>query len=177
VSLTLVIGGARSGKSRHAQALALALSARPLYVATSRIWDADHAQRIERHRRERGPEWRSIECELELGALEPELDGQVAVIDCVTLWLSNFFADLGSDVEASLERARQQIDRLASFRATLIVVSNELGQGLHAPTEVGRKFTDLQGLVNQHIAARAENVALMVAGIPLYVKGQAPRAG
>jgi adenosylcobinamide kinase / adenosylcobinamide-phosphate guanylyltransferase len=177
VSLTLVLGGARSGKSRHAQALALGLSARPLYVATSRVWDADHAERIERHRRERGPEWRTIECELELGALEPELTGEVAVIDCVTLWLSNFFADMGSDVEPVLERARLQVDRLASFRATLIVVSNELGQGLHAPTEVGRKFTDLQGLVNQHIAARAENVAWMVAGVPLYVKGRAPGAG
>jgi adenosylcobinamide kinase / adenosylcobinamide-phosphate guanylyltransferase len=177
VSITFVLGGARSGKSRHAQALALSLSARPVYVATSRVWDSDHAERIERHRRERGPEWRTIECELELDGLETELTGEVAVIDCVTLWLSNFFADLGSDVEQSLLRARAQIDRLAAFRATLIVVSNELGQGLHAPTEVGRKFTDLQGLVNQHVAARAENVAWMVAGIPLYVKGRAPGAG
>jgi adenosylcobinamide kinase/adenosylcobinamide-phosphate guanylyltransferase len=177
MSLTLVIGGARSGKSRHAQTLALGLSARPIYVATSRVWDADHAARIERHRRERGPEWRTIECELELAALEPELRGEVAVIDCVTLWLSNFFADLGSDVEPSLGRARAQIDQLAAVDATLIVVSNELGQGLHAPTELGRKFTDLQGLVNQHIAARAENVAWMVAGIPCYVKGRAPHAG
>jgi adenosylcobinamide kinase/adenosylcobinamide-phosphate guanylyltransferase len=177
VSLTLVLGGARSGKSRHAQALALGLSARPLYVATSRVWDADHAERIAHHRRDRGPEWRTIECELELAALEPQLAGEVAVIDCVTLWLSNFFADMGSDVQPCLTRARQQIDRLASFASTLIVVSNELGQGLHAPTEVGRKFTDLQGLVNQHIAARADNVAWMVAGIPLYVKGRAPGAG
>jgi len=175
VSLTLVLGGARSGKSRHAQALALALSPRPLYVATSRVWDDDHAARIERHRRERGPEWRTVECELELAALE--LDGEVAVIDCVTLWLSNFFSDLGSDVDRCLELARAQIDRLATAPATLLIVSNELGQGLHASTEVGRKFTDLQGLVNQHIAARAENVAWMVAGIPHYVKGRAPSAG
>jgi adenosylcobinamide kinase / adenosylcobinamide-phosphate guanylyltransferase len=176
VSLTLVLGGARSGKSRHAQALALGLSARPIYVATSRVWDADHAARIERHRRERGPEWRTIECELELAALEPELRGEVAVIDCVTLWLSNFFADQGIDIDPSLARACAQIDRLASIDATLILVSNELGQGLHAPTEIGRKFTDLQGLVNQHVAARADNVAWMVAGIPLYVKGSAPHA-
>ena len=175
MSATLVLGGARSGKSRHAQALARALSPHPVYVATSRVWDADHAARIERHRRERGPEWRTIECELELASLE--LRGEVAVIDCVTLWLSNFFADLGSDVEPSLARARAQIDQLAALDATLIVVSNELGQGLHAPTELGRKFTDLQGLVNQHIAARAENVAWMVAGIPCYVKGRAPHAG
>jgi adenosylcobinamide kinase / adenosylcobinamide-phosphate guanylyltransferase len=172
VSLTLIIGGARSGKSRYAQNLALGLTAHPLYVATSRVWDADHQQRIERHRRERGPEWRTIECELELGSLE--LAGEVAVIDCVTLWLSNFFADIGADVEQCLERARREINVLAEHDARLIVVSNELGQGLHAPTELGRKFADLQGLVNQHIAGRACNVALMVAGIAHYVKGQAP---
>jgi adenosylcobinamide kinase/adenosylcobinamide-phosphate guanylyltransferase len=177
VSITLVLGGARSGKSRHAQALALALSERPIYVATSRVWDADHAERIERHRRERGPEWQTIECELELAALAPELRGQVAVIDCVTLWLTNFFMDMDSDVTRSLERARAQIDLLASLDATLIVVSNELGQSLHAPTELGRKFTDLQGLVNQHVAAQSANVAWMVAGIPHYVKGRAPSAG
>jgi adenosylcobinamide kinase / adenosylcobinamide-phosphate guanylyltransferase len=175
VSLTLVLGGARSGKSRHAQALALALSPRPLYVATSRVWDADHAERIARHRRDRGPEWRTLECELDLARLE--LAGEVAVIDCVTLWLSNFFSDLEGDVDRCLERARAQIDQLALKPATLIVVSNELGQGVHAPTEVGRKFTDLQGLVNQHIAACAENVAWMVAGIPCYVKGKAPSGG
>jgi adenosylcobinamide kinase / adenosylcobinamide-phosphate guanylyltransferase len=175
VSITLVLGGARSGKSRHAQALALALSAKPVYVATSRIWDDDHAERIARHRRERGPEWRTIESELELASLP--LAGEVAVIDCVTLWLSNFFADLGSDMEACRERACAEIDRLERVEATLIIVSNELGQGLHAATELGRKFTDLQGLVNQHIAARATNVAWMVAGIPHYVKGRAPGAG
>jgi adenosylcobinamide kinase/adenosylcobinamide-phosphate guanylyltransferase len=172
MSLTLVLGGARSGKSRHAQTLALGLTPRPLYVATSRVWDDDHAARIERHRRERGPEWRTLECELDLAALP--LDGEVAVIDCVTLWLSNYFSDLGSDVDVCLARAKSQVDELAKLPATLIVVSNELGQGLHAPTEIGRKFTDLQGLVNQHIAARADNVAWMVAGIPHYVKGRAP---
>jgi adenosylcobinamide kinase / adenosylcobinamide-phosphate guanylyltransferase len=176
VSITLVLGGARSGKSRHAQALALALAARPIYVATSRVWDADHAARIQQHRRERGPEWQTLECELELAALGPELQGRVAVIDCVTLWLTNFFSDMGNDVTRSLERARAQIDQLAKLDATLVIVSNELGQGLHAPTEVGRKFTDLQGLVNQHVAACADNVAWMVAGIPHYVKGGAPSA-
>lgn len=176
MSLTLVLGGARSGKSRHAQALARALSPHPIYVATSRVWDADHAARIERHRRERGPEWRTLECELQLGSLGPALSGQVAVIDCVTLWLSNYFADHGVDVDRCLELASAEIDALAQLDATLIIVSNELGQGLHAPTEIGRKFADLSGLVNQHIAARAANVAWMVAGIPQYVKGRDPSA-
>jgi len=173
MSATFVLGGARSGKSRYAQALALGMTARPLYVATSRVWDADHAERIARHRRERGPEWRTVECETALGSLA--LEGEVAVIDCVTLWLSNLFHDSGTHADACLELARVELDQLLGQGARLIIVSNEVGQSLHAPTEIGRKFTDLQGLVNQHIAARADNVALMVAGIPLYVKGQAPR--
>lgn len=176
MSITLIIGGARSGKSRYAQRLALDLSPRPLYVATSRVWDDDHQQRIERHRRDRGPEWRTVECELDLGALE--LESEVAVLDCVTLWLSNFFADEGGDTERCLARASRELDRLLAQReARLLVVTNELGHGLHASTEVGRKFADLQGLVNQYIAARAEAVVLMVAGIPHYVKGQAPSRG
>lgn len=173
--ITLVLGGTRSGKSRYAQELARQLSLRPLYVATSRPWDADHQARIARHQRERGPEWTTVECEQELGELA--LDGEVAVIDCMTLWLSNFFSDQQGDLERCLARARAIIDVLAERRATLLLVSNELGQSLHAPSEVGRKFVDLQGWVNQHIAARAENVAWMVAGIAHYVKGSAPRAG
>lgn len=175
MSLTLVIGGARSGKSRYAQSLALALTSRPLYIATSRHWDDDHRARIERHRRDRGPEWRTIECEIALGSLE--LRGEVAVIDCVTLWLSNLFHDSGGDVEGPLARARAEIDQLAAADARLIVVTNELGQSLHAPTEAGRRFTDLQGLTNQYIASRADVVVLMTAGIPVYVKGQAPGLG
>ena len=174
MSLTFVLGGARSGKSRYAQSLALGLTRSPVYVATSRTWDADHAERIARHRRDRGPEWRTIECEVEIGALE--VAGEVVVVDCVTLWLTNLLHDNAADVEACLTRARSEIDQLMTRGARLIVVSNELGQSLHAPTELGRKFTDLQGLVNQHIAARADAVVLMVAGIPLYVKGREPGA-
>jgi adenosylcobinamide kinase/adenosylcobinamide-phosphate guanylyltransferase len=95
----------------------------------------------------------------------------------VTLWLSNFFADDEGDVDLCLARASREIDQLAELDAQLLVVTNELGQGLHAPTEVGRKFADLQGLVNQYIAARSQAVVLMVAGIPHYVKGQAQRLG
>lgn len=170
--ITLVLGGTRSGKSRYAQQLARQLCERPLYVATSRPWDADHQARIARHQRERGPEWRTLECEIELDSLP--LDGEVAVIDCVTLWLTNLFSD--ADGERCLARARAIIDRLTERRAQLFLVSNELGQSLHAPTEIGRKFVDLQGLVNQHIAARAQNVAWMVAGIASYVKGAAPES-
>lgn len=173
MNVTLILGGTRSGKSRYAQELALRLSAEPWYVATSRVWDDDHRARIERHRRERGPMWRTLECEVELGGLE--LEGRVAVIDCLTLWLTNIFSDAGGDPEGTLARARAELDRLFAGAGTCLLVSNEVGQGLHAPTEVGRKFADLQGLVNQYAAARAGAVALLVAGIPLYVKGAEPR--
>lgn len=171
--MILILGGARSGKSRYAQQLAQRLSPAPWYVATSRVWDDDHRARIERHQRERGSTFHTLEAEVDLAALP--LEGRVAVIDCVTLWLSNFFHDSAGDVEGSRERAERQIDALASKRgSTLLIVSNELGMSLHAPTELGRKFVDLQGLVNQYIAARANAVVLMVAGIPQYVKGAPP---
>jgi adenosylcobinamide kinase/adenosylcobinamide-phosphate guanylyltransferase len=169
----LILGGARSGKSRYAQELAQRLSPAPWYVATSRVWDDDHRARIERHKRERGSTFHTLEAELDLAALP--LAGHVVVIDCVTLWLSNYFHDSDGDVEASRARAERQIDALVDTPgSTLLLVSNELGMSLHAPTELGRKFVDLQGVVNQYIAARARAGVLMGAGIPHYVKGSAP---
>ncbi|HET9958936.1 MAG TPA: bifunctional adenosylcobinamide kinase/adenosylcobinamide-phosphate guanylyltransferase [Polyangiaceae bacterium] len=172
MKLTFVIGGARSGKSRHAMQLARALSDNPVYLATSRIWDEDHGRRIERHRKDRGPEWRTVE--------EPKYLSQVGVqdavvvIDCVTLWLTNFFIDVGHDLDRCLEQAWAEFSKLDTCRNHYIVVSNELGQGLHAETEIGRKFTDLQGMINQRIAARADDVTWMVAGIPVSIKHTAP---
>jgi adenosylcobinamide kinase/adenosylcobinamide-phosphate guanylyltransferase len=173
VSATLVIGGARSGKSRYAQRLALSLSATPVYVATSRAWDEEHQRRIERHRRERGPEWQTLECETGLGTLT--LEGRVVVVDCITLWLCNLMADSGDDVEACLASARRELEGLLSNDAQLFLVSNEVGQGVVPETRLGTRFRDLQGLVNQHLAEHAAAVVLMVAGIPHYVKGREPK--
>lgn len=174
MSLTFIIGGARSGKSRYAASLAKRLSPRPVYVATSRPWDDDHQQRILRHQRDRGPEWRTVEEPKFISQVE--LTREVVVVDCVTLWLTNFFIDEKQDVDACLAAAEAELTSTLERDNHYIIVSNELGQGLHAETATGRKFTDLQGLMNQRIAARAERVALMVAGIPLYVKGQEPSA-
>jgi adenosylcobinamide kinase/adenosylcobinamide-phosphate guanylyltransferase len=93
------------------------------------------------------------------------------VIDCVTLWITNFFSEFHGDVNGCLEACRREIDRLATKDAVLIFISNELGMGLHADTEAGRKFTDLQGWINQHIAGMADEVIFMVSGIPLRIKG------
>jgi adenosylcobinamide kinase/adenosylcobinamide-phosphate guanylyltransferase len=167
-TLTFITGGARSGKSRYAQELALQKSPQPVYVATARIWDADFMERIDRHRKQRGPEWVSLEEEKQLSRLP--LAGKVAVIDCITLWITNFFSDTHYNVEACLEACRQELDKLLQQDADLIVISNEIGMGLHADTEAGRKFTDLHGWINQYIAARANRVIFMISGVPLTVK-------
>ncbi len=166
--LIFITGGARSGKSRYAQELALQYSDRPVYVATARIWDEEFRQRIDRHRQERDERWTSMEEEKQLSRLP--LEGRVAVIDCVTLWITNFFTDLHADIDACLVLCRQEIDALAIQDAVLIVISNEIGMGMHADTPAGRKFTDLQGWVNQYIAAKADQAIFMVSGIPLTLK-------
>lgn len=163
-----ITGGARSGKSRHAQGLALKWSANPIYVATARKWDGDFQDRIRRHQQERDDRWSSIEEEKHISGLD--LKGRVVVIDCVTLWITNFFIDLKNDIDAVLEACKKEVDDLCRQEAVLIIISNEIGMGVHAETEIGRKFTDLQGWVNQYIAAKADTVILMVSGIPLTVK-------
>jgi len=163
-----ITGGARSGKSRHAQELALQKSDQPVYVATARRWDADFTERIDRHRQERDTRWTTLEEEKYLSRLP--LVGNVAVIDCVTLWVTNFFSDSHYDVETCLKACQQEFDKLMQLDTELIIISNEIGMGLHADTDTGRKFTDLHGWVNQYIAARANRVIFMVSGIPLTVK-------
>ena len=167
-TLTFITGGARSGKSRYAQELALQKSPQPVYVATARVWDAGFLERIQRHQDQRGPQWISLEEEKEISNLP--LAGKVAVIDCITLWVTNFFSDSYYNVEACLEACQQELDKLLQQDADLIVISNEIGMGLHANTESGRKFTDLHGWINQYIAARANRVIFMISGVPLTVK-------
>lgn len=169
-SLTLVIGGARSGKSSYAERLALSWSKTPVYVATSRIWDDDHRARIERHRCDRGAEWETIEEDKALSQMK--LEGRVIVIDCVTLWLTNYFIDAKQDHEAAFSAIKSEFDRTVELNNHFIFVTNEIGQGLHAHTESGRKFTDAQGFLNQHIAAQSNRVVLLVAGIPVDVKNE-----
>jgi adenosylcobinamide kinase / adenosylcobinamide-phosphate guanylyltransferase len=165
----LLLGGARSGKSRAAAQMALKATARPVYLATSRRWDDEHAARIERHQADRGPEWITIEEPLNLSRVTA--DHPVIVVDCVTLWLSNVFESTEYDLDQALAIAREQIDSCLAQHKTWLWVSNEIGQGVHASTPTARRFVDLQGFTNQYLAARVDTVALLVAGIPLTVKG------
>lgn len=172
----MITGGQRSGKSGYAERLALSLSPNPVYVATARVWDDEFRERVRRHQQRRGPEWTNFEEEVHLAGLP--LEGRVAVIDCVTLWLTNlFFAQTGGadgderDVALTLEHAKKEFDTITqSNGSTLIFVSNEIGSGGVSDNALQRRFTDLQGWMNQHIAARADEVVLMVSGIAMKIK-------
>ncbi|QSB28176.1 bifunctional adenosylcobinamide kinase/adenosylcobinamide-phosphate guanylyltransferase [Flavobacterium sp. CLA17] len=167
----LITGGERSGKSSYAQNLALQLSDAPIYVATARKWDSDFQNRIDRHQQERDERWTNVEKEKHLS--EIDFTGKVALIDCVTLWLTNFFVDTKNDVSLSLEEAKAEFEKIAQQENTaLIIVTNEIGMGVHAETHIGRKFTELQGWMNQFLAAKADEVVLMVSGIPVTIKGE-----
>ncbi len=166
--IILITGGQRSGKSSKAEEMALSLSDHPVYVATAHIWDDDFRERVRKHQARRGPQWTNIEEERLLS--RHDLTGRVVVIDCVTLWLTNFFFANDSDVERSLEQAKSEFDAFTQHEATYIFVTNEIGQGGVSDNVLQRKFTDLQGWMNQYIARQADEVLLMVAGLPLKIK-------
>ena len=178
-SVTLVLGGARSGKSAFAEHLA-SLSGRPvLYVATAAIGDEEMRQRVERHRQRRPRTWRTLEAQR---AVAPAIDaarrpGEVVIVEDLTLLASNYLIGPeyeplenvdANEVQAALGR---EADALLVLPGPLIVVSNEVGMGLVPPYPLGRLFRDLLGWLNQRVAARADCVVLMVAGLPLALKG------
>lgn len=167
-NITLITGGQRSGKSSLGEKLALQWSPHPVYLATSRVWDAEYAARIARHQARRGPQWENIEEEKTLS--KHVLTGRVVLVDCVTLWATNFFYDSQGDVEGSLQALKEEFDRFTQPQARYIFISNEIGLGGMSTNALQRRFADLQGWLNQYIAAQADQVLLMVAGIPVKVK-------
>ncbi len=163
----LITGGARSGKSRYAEELALSLSKNPVYLATAHVWDEEFAARVKKHQERRGSEWTNIEEEKLLS--RHNLTGRVVVIDCITLWCTNWFFEL-QDVDAALEALKAEFDKFTANDATFIFVTNEIGMGGVSDNAVQRKFTDLQGWMNQYVACQAEEVILMVSGLPVPIK-------
>ncbi|MDD3061420.1 MAG: bifunctional adenosylcobinamide kinase/adenosylcobinamide-phosphate guanylyltransferase [Massilibacteroides sp.] len=166
--IILITGGQRSGKSRFAQDMALSLSRNPVYLATSRVWDEEHSQRITRHKEERGSEWITIEEDKKLS--KHQFEGKTVLIDCITLWATNYFFDLDSDTEKALSELKAEFDRFTKQNTQFIFVTNEIGMGEMSPNQLQRKFADLQGWLNQYIAAKADEVYLMVSGIPVKIK-------
>ena len=170
--IILITGGQRSGKSRTAEELALSMTGHPVYMATAHIWDEEFRERVRKHQERRGPQWTNIEEERWLR--HHDVTGRVVVIDCVTLWLTNFFFET-SDVDSTLEAATAEFDRFTTQDATFIFVTNEIGSGGTSDNAVQRRFTDLEGWMNQYIARKADEVILMVSGIAVKIK-QCPSA-
>lgn len=194
--IILVTGGQRSGKSTYAERLALEMAAgeQAVYMATSRIWDEEFAHRVQLHKERRGPQWINLEEEKYLG--RHNVAGRVVLVDCVTLWSTNFFFDIsdntlpdssGSDasnitmdaaqaqesasvVEQALQQIKAEFEKFTSQNATFIFVTNEIGLGGVSENKVQRQFTDLLGWLNQYIASKADEVVLMVSGIPVKIK-------
>lgn len=166
--IILITGGARSGKSTHAEKMALSLSPNPVYLATSRIWDEEFRQRVIHHQERRGNEWTNIEEEKQLS--RHSLEGRIVLIDCITLWATNFFFDTKADIETSLVQTKEEFDRFTAQDSTFIFVTNEIGLGGTSENDIQRKFTDMLGWLNQYIASKADEVWLMVSGIPMKIK-------
>lgn len=166
---TLILGGARSGKSRRAQALAEAASDVRIYLATAEARDEEMSARIVRHQQDRATGWRTVEETVDLvSVLDREgRTGSVILVDCLTLWLSNLF-----EAERDIEHETALLcERLARAQGGVVLVSNEIGLGLVPETSLGRAFRDAQGRLNQAVAQAVDCVEFVAAGLPIKLKG------
>jgi len=192
--IILITGGQRSGKSVAAEQMAMQLGqmspgqqALPLvYMATARVEDDEFRERVHIHQQRRGPEWETIEEERQLS--RHDVTGRVVLVDCLTLWLTNFFFEVEKSKSQKVEKSKSspfdlldpldplaqikaEFDRLTAQEATFIFVTNEIGLGGTSANEVQRRFADMLGLLNQYVAARADEVYLVVSGISIKIKG------
>jgi adenosylcobinamide kinase / adenosylcobinamide-phosphate guanylyltransferase len=168
VAIVLIGGGARSGKSRHALELARKRGSRLVFLATAEAFDEEMAARVAKHRAERGAEFLTIEEPIEVAAAIRKItDADAIVLDCLTLWLSNIMLTFGRDVDAEVEKL---IQAAQASPAAVIAVTNEVGCGIVPDSTLGRDFRDHAGILNQRVAAAAEEVYFMIFGQPLRVK-------
>lgn len=167
--IIMITGGQRSGKSRMAEQLALSLSATPVYVATARVWDDEFRHRVELHKQRRGPEWTTYETPLDVASI-PLDHNAIVLFDCVTLWATNWFFECGEDSDKALDKMKGQLEKICDKCHTIIFVTNEIGLGGVAENAMQRRFTDLQGYINQHIASIASEVHMAISGIDVRIK-------
>ncbi len=170
IKITLVLGGARSGKSTHAQKLAEEWWQHPLYLAPAEALDQEMIERVKLHREQRGPKWACAEEPLDLACViletKPPQDG--ILLDCATLWLTNVLLKEGE--QAVKTRKQELIAALKASPCDVIIVSNEVGMGIVPDSALGRTFRDLQGWLNQDLAAIADSVLFVIAGLPMRIK-------
>ncbi|SIO42325.1 adenosylcobinamide kinase /adenosylcobinamide-phosphate guanylyltransferase [Rhodovulum sp. ES.010] len=169
--IIFVTGGARSGKSRHAEARVRAFPGERLYIATARAEDDEMRARVAKHIADRGEDWATVEAPVDLAAALDRTDGRgPRLVDCLTLWLSNLMLE-GRDWEPEAETL---LAVLARQQSPVILVSNEVGMGIVPENALARAFRDAQGWLNQRVAAMADEVEFVVSGLPLRVKGTPP---
>lgn len=170
-ALTLVIGGARSGKSRFAEGLITATGRPRTYIATAQAWDDEMRARIDHHRQNRGPDWTTVEAPDDLPqALRRVTNKDVVLVDCATLWLTNRML-AGADLA---DEGRLLLAALSACRAPVVIVSNEVGWSIVPDNALARAFRDEQGRLNQALAAQAGLAVAVIAGLPLVLKGKLP---
>lgn len=169
--LTLVVGGAASGKSAYAEQIVTATGCPRLYIATAEVRDAEMRTKVERHRVARGPDWRTVEAPLDTdSALASAGADEVVLFDCATLWLSNHIL-AGHDIHA---RTAHLLATVTACAAPVVIVSNEVGAGVVPDNRLARDFRQAQGELNQQLAAAADSVVTVIAGLPLALKGDLP---
>jgi len=170
MTATLIVGGARSGKSRLAEARAVSTSDRRTYIATAEAGDEEMADRIARHRKQRDGLWKTVECPLNLSdaILDHSSNGALVLVDCLTLWLSNII-HAGLNVD---EPIQELLGAITTAPGDLVFVSNEVGMGLVPNSPLGREFRDHQGRLNQSVASVCQRVEFIAAGLPLVLKNE-----
>lgn len=172
--VTLILGGARSGKSRHAESLARGHKGRLIYIATAEVTDEEMRARIDRHRQERGPGWETVEAPVDLVSALRKADAANAfvLVECITVWVNNLMYH-GKDVASEVKRL---CAALAETRGRIAIVSNEVGLGIVPDNALARAFRDEAGRANQALAEAADEVVFIAAGLPLTLKKARPAA-
>ena len=168
--ITLILGGTRSGKSAYGEMLALKNFSSPIYIFTAQAWDDEMKSRIKTHKKRReGKNWKDIEAPIELGTAikNNATSNNCILVDCLTLWLTNILLD-GQDIDDAIN---ELLLTIKACPGEIILVSSEVGLGIVPDNSIARQFRDLSGKLHQKLAMEAENVLLMVAGIPMVVKG------
>lgn len=175
---TVILGGARSGKSSYAERL-IDMSGLPkTYIATAQVWDDEMRDRVDQHKTARGPEWQTIESPFGINKTLYDMPpGRAVLLDCVTLWLSNVM--IADDDADSVVHINSEVDQLiqtiTQCKSPVVVVSNEVGQGIVPENALARRFRDVHGRMNQRLAAQADLAVLVTAGLPLVLKGELPK--
>ncbi len=169
--LSLILGGASSGKSAFAEALVMAAPQPRIYVATAQTFDDEMRQKVQKHLAQRGPDWRTIEAPLSTADTLRDLPADaIVLLDCATMWLSNHML---AETDLATEQAKL-LDALRTCQAHVVVVSNEVGLDVVPENALARRFRDAQGALNQALAKQADLAVLVVAGLPMVLKGELP---